>query len=72
MQWEDMTVRKDMKGYDGTNGYDKLQVVRNDTKGYDVYKSTIRRYEQYKGYEKGCENISTVTCRITMGIKYWK
>jgi len=35
-----MTMRKDMKGYGGTNGYNELQVVRNDTKGYDVYKST--------------------------------
>jgi len=52
----------DMRGYDGTN----------DMKGYDAYKSTIRRYKQYKGYEKGCENISMVTCRITMGIKYQK
>jgi len=62
MLQEDTTVRKDTKGYNSTN----------DTKGYDAYKSMIRRYEQYKGYEKGCENISMVTCRITMGIKYQK
>ena len=57
-----MTVLTDTKGYDGTN----------DTKGYDVYESMTKRYKQYKGYEKGCENISMVTCRITMEIQYWK
>ena len=45
MQWEDTMVRKDTKGYDGTNGYDELQVVRNNTKGYDVYKSTIKKVQ---------------------------
>jgi len=55
-------VHMDMKGYDGTN----------DTKGYNAYKSTIIRYQWYLGYEKGCENISTVPRRITTGIQYWK
>jgi len=57
-----MTVHTDTKVYDGTN----------DMKGYNAYESTTRRYERYKGYKKGRENISTVTHRITMGIKYWK
>jgi len=73
MQWEDMTVRKDTKGYDSTNGYDELRVVRNDMEGYDAYKSMMSSYEWYKGYEKGHENISTVVAhRISTGIKYQK
>jgi len=47
-------------------------VVQNDTKGYNAYKSTMRRYGQYKDYEKGHENISMVAHRITMGIQYRK
>jgi len=52
-----MTVLMDTRGYDGNNGYTgydgtecnrKIQVVRNDTRGYGAYKSTMRKYEQYK------------------------
>jgi len=62
----------DTKGDDSTNGYDELRVVRNDMEVYDAYESMTKSYEQYLGYKKGRENISTVTHRITTGIQYRK
>jgi len=47
------TVQTITRGYDGNNGYagydgtkcnEEIQVVGNDTKGYDTYKSTMMKY----------------------------
>ena len=54
---EAMTVQMIMRGYDGNNGYagydgtkcnEEIQVVVNDTKGYNTCKSTRIKYDRYK------------------------
>jgi len=44
-----------MERYDGKKGQYKGYGSIKDYEGYDVYKSTMRRYEWYKGYAKGCK-----------------
>ena len=52
-----MTVQMITRGYNGNNGYagydgtkcnEEIQVVVNDMKGYNAYKSTRIKYDQYK------------------------
>ncbi len=59
-----MMVQMTTRGYDSNNGYagydgtkcnEKIRAVINDTKGYDACKSMRRKYDQYEGYVKGCE-----------------